>query len=252
MQLNSPELFHFTKYEFLKSIIENQGFFPRYNLEFTHLSDNYPRRAALMPIPMVCFCDIPLDFSKNHRNRYGNTGIVLSEKWKLDNGLNPIFYIQKFSHLAEILASLNNITDSAILLKPIISESNTNKKIVLADNLRYLSYFLKQFENKEEVAIEYEGKLRIFEKRKFYEEREWRYIPFEADENDELFITIWDYDNETKLSASNKLMEKYKLKFNFTDIKFLIVENELQKKDILNLIEEIDKSVKIEIKVFKI
>lgn len=236
--LSSAELFHFTKYQNLKMILESMCFYPRYNLEFTHLSDRYLRRAAFAPIPMVCFCDIPIGLSDHHRKRYGNCGIALSETWKLNNKLNPILYIQFESLLANAISDLNNSMEDFI---PFINDYSQDKRVYeifprIADNLRYISYFLKQIENKTEKKIEYEGKIRVFEKRKFYDEKEWRFIPFEADASEELFITIWDFDNKEKLDKAHERMKKYPLSFKISDIDCIIVQNEEEKKEIVDII----------------
>nr|WP_321453071.1 abortive infection system antitoxin AbiGi family protein [uncultured Carboxylicivirga sp.] len=220
MTLSTNELFHFTKYEYLKSIMESKAFLPRYNLEFTYLSEKYQNKAALLPVAMVCFCDIPLELSKKHRERYGNHGIVLSESWKLRNGLNPVYYIQKESSLANVLADLVSSTESFI---PIIQNNKKDINIPLTlgkvgHNLTYFSYFLKQFENKRETTVHYAGKIRTFEKRRFYDEREWRYIPFDALQNDELFLPIQYFDDETQLNIAHNRLEKYKLNFDYSDI----------------------------------
>lgn len=238
MDLSSQELFHFTKYENLNRILKVKSFFPRYNLEFTVLSESYKRRAALLPIAMVCFCDIPLELSNNHRKRYGNSGIVLSEKWKIKNGLNPIIYIQKESTLANIFANLANIPETFL---PLIFDYSKDIRVPrvfseTTENLQNLTYFLKQFENNEEIRIDYEGKIRIFEKRKFYDEREWRYIPFVAKLQNELFLNIRDFDDSEKLRIANKRLEKYKLDFALDDIKYLVVEKDIERDELLELL----------------
>lgn len=240
MNLSTKEIFHFTKFEFLKSILKAKSFVPRYNLEFTHLLSGGNRTATILPIPMVCFCDIPFELSFNHRARYGNAGIALSEKWKTENGLNPIMYIQKDSELAKVITNLTECVSEDFI--PLIKDSNdfrihrTLPKI--ANNLRYLTYFIKQTENSLHESIEYEGKIRTIERRKFYDEKEWRYIPFQAESNDDLFLKIWDFDKKDKLEQANDKMIEYKLNFEFSDIKYLVVENEKEKKEIIDILKD--------------
>jgi len=253
MDISSNELFHFTKFQNLRLILLTQSLLPRYNLEFTVLSHDWTRKAALLPVPMVCFCDIPFELSKNHRNRYGNSGIVFTEEWKIKTGLNPMIYIQKDSLLGNILADLKNCPDSFLSL---INDYPKDYRISqtlnrIAKDLKHISYFLKQFENKEEINIQYENKIRTFEKRKFYDEREWRYIPFKAELNEELFISIWDYDDKSKLKNANLRMEKYKLTFELSDIKYLIVEKESEKKELTDFLCKTNNDENLEIKVLK-
>jgi hypothetical protein len=241
MGLSSNELFHFTEFRFLKSILNNKAFFPRYSLEFCHLSDQFERRAPLAPIPMVCFCDIPLEMTKEHRQRYKNFGIAMTESWKLKNKLNPITYYQFDSDLANVTCELMNTPSNFIELINDYYKTDSRIHILetIAKKLRYQQYFIKQYENKENIYIEYAGKVREFEKRRFYDEREWRYIPFQADKNEDLFITIEEFDNETTLKEANNRMRKYKLSFEIDDISFLIVESEKQRAELNQLCESI-------------
>ena len=250
MGLSSNELFHFTKFKFLKSILENKAFYPRYSLEFCHLSNQFERKAPLAPIPMVCFCDIPLEMSKEHRLRYKNFGITMTESWKLKNKLNPVTYYQFDSHLANVTCEPMNTSNyfNELINDYYKSDKRIHILATIAEKLRYQQYFIKQYENKEDIYINYAGKVRKFEKRRFYDEREWRYIPFQAEQNEDLFITIEDFDNETTLNKANNRMENYRLSFEFDDISFLIVETEEEERELNQLCEEIF-SQHIEIRV---
>ncbi|MBN1184316.1 MAG: hypothetical protein JXB49_18645 [Bacteroidales bacterium] len=253
MNLSTQELIHFTKYENLVDIINTQGFIPRYNLEYTDLMNDIINRVSLIPIPMVCFCDIPLNLSFGHSARYGKSGIALTEKWKLEKKLNPVLYINKNSELANVYAELSIISEKFI---PIINDYYKDIRIhetipEIVDRLRYLSYYVKQLENKNEVEINHAGKIRRYEKRKFYDEREWRYIPFDVEYNDELFLARSEFETEEIFSEANKKMEKYKLTFNQNDIKYLIVENQYQKTELTSLITDIYGDNYIEILINK-
>lgn len=250
MGLSSNELFHFTEFVHLKSILKAKSFYPRYNLEFVYLSDAYNRTAALRPIPMTCFCDIPYELSNSHRKRYGNHGIAMSEEWKLNSRLNPVIYIQPNSDLA------NTIADFATSVKndrPLIQDESNSIKVArslgrVARNLIRLNYYIKQFENKEKFRINVAGKERIFEARRFYDEREWRYIPTQFDSNFDLHLLIEQYDCPEELNNANKKMEKYNLPFDLNDIRYIIVANDEEKKEIQNLLDKIfNKQTKIKV-----
>lgn len=250
MNISTTELFHFTKFENLKSIIHSKSFLPRYILEYIHLSNNYLRNAAFPLVAMVCFCDIPLELSEKHRNRYGKTAIAMTEVWKLKKGLNPVFYIQSNSDIAKVFADFANIITNSFL--KIIEESNELRiKKILGDialNQNRLTYFIKQYENNEEIEINYNDRKRVFEKRRFYDEKEWRFVPFEAQKYNELFIHITDYDNPQKLNEKNKCIEKYRLTFDYEDIEFLIVSNQDEKLELEKIIKEIyNKEIEIKI-----
>ena len=162
-------------------------------------------------------------------------------------------YIQFDSFLANVLSDLNNSAEDFI---PLIQDYSKDKRVHdifprIADNLRFMSYHIKQIENKKELKIDYEGKIRIFEKRKFYDEREWRFIPFEAETSDELFLTIWDFDNKEKLEKANERMKKYPLLFDVSDIEYILVQNEEEKEEILKLVDIQEENIGTESQLFK-
>lgn len=100
MKTSSSSLFHFkTKFEYLQNIIEN-GF------EFRPCQEELPplgyqksifyRHDAIkyIQIPLiVCFCDLPLSMSQDHRNQYGEYAIAMTKQWGMMNKVTPIRYI---------------------------------------------------------------------------------------------------------------------------------------------------------------
>ena len=105
--LSTDELFHFTSFENLKGIIEF-GFYPKYNLEHTLLSNAFDRPAAVELIPMVCFCDIPLALVHEHSGKYGKCAIGLDKDWGEEFGLNPVIYVAPNSILGDAIYALGN------------------------------------------------------------------------------------------------------------------------------------------------
>ena len=76
--LSSETLFHFTGFESLRSILENE-FIPHWCIEDFYFKTNDVY--AKIAIPMVCFCDIPLGNIKEHMDDYGNCGIGMKKSW---------------------------------------------------------------------------------------------------------------------------------------------------------------------------
>jgi hypothetical protein len=86
-------------WKWFKAAIKQGEFTPRVSDEdFSWLtSDGKPWQLMM---PMVSFCDIPLERSKYHRGDYGDYVIGLSKEWGMRAGLNPLLYINDSSDMA--------------------------------------------------------------------------------------------------------------------------------------------------------
>ena len=86
MFIGTKGLFHYTNS--VDSIISilNRGFLPSYCKEEILFGTEKHSYA----IPIVSFCDIPLNQIKDHMNDYGNYAIGLNDEWKFKNKLNPV------------------------------------------------------------------------------------------------------------------------------------------------------------------
>ena len=84
----TSSLFHYTKYNELRSILK-EGLIPNYcREEITTGRNNY-----ILGIPMISFCDIPLTKTKEFAKRYGRHAIGFRKEWALKNNINPITYL---------------------------------------------------------------------------------------------------------------------------------------------------------------
>jgi hypothetical protein len=150
---------------------------------------------------MVCFCDLPLSRINNHLNIYGNYGIGLTKKWGIRNGISPVLYVHKNSKSWKAIHSIvTSMTNAGF---EHIEKENIN-------NINRIHSFIKIYEGKF-------LKKKIIKNYRFYNEREWRYVP--------TFKEHWSLltpSDFRKLSVKHK----YLLYFQPEDIKYLIVEKE--------------------------
>jgi len=87
MRLSSDNLYHFTKKpDNLKGILSS-GF--RYSV----LKEDIPTDQFKRALYAVCFCDIKIDDTENHRSCYGNYAIVLTKEWGISKGISPVRYV---------------------------------------------------------------------------------------------------------------------------------------------------------------
>jgi abortive phage resistance protein AbiGi (putative antitoxin) len=226
--ISSNTLFHFTNLINLIGILEN-GFYPKYSVEKYYENDKESYRAG---IPMVCFCDIPLSQVEEHLRVYGQYGIGLTKKWAKKNRLNPILYLESHSMLLEQLNSvlLHNYND----LKGLIEIGGGQLGSFRQDRYSLLNIFMhtKPFDG-------YHERYGKREPKKFYDEREWRYVPnFSRLDGDELLLNEKMFDEET-LKRKNELLEDYKLSFEPDDIEYLIISKESERFELINNIQRI-------------
>ena len=175
--LSTKNVTHFTpEFENLKGIVEN-GFNPNEIKElaiyerptqgqrtlsdfFTALFGKCEETEHIdttYPIPMVCFCDIPLKLAKTHRKKYGHYGILLTKEWAIRNKISPIIYIPENSALHDIFNALAAIIDK-------INDESCPEAHQMAEEINKLREYIKAY-------------MQDAEKYKYYDEREWRYIP---------------------------------------------------------------------------
>jgi hypothetical protein len=218
MAISTNSIIHYTKdYKSLAGIIM-EGFRIKYCYEALHTSKNIPRGAAH---PMVSFCDIPLSLSHQHFGLYGYYGIGLKKNWAKTNNINPVLYVEKESDVGNLLYNLLVQKD----------ELNGNHKETLVDFLFQTKSFTKN----------YSGPLKrgdIDTKNyKFYDEREWRYIPKKVQiGNQSISIPSSKYIKEKE--AYNQKLSQYKLAFEIGDISYIIVKNTNEIPKIIKLLRD--------------
>lgn len=245
--LSSKTLFHFTRdFKFLTNILKN-GIYIRYSLE---TYGKLLKSKSELVLPMSCFCDIPLSQISDHTKKYGTYSIGLSKEWGVKNGLSPVLYAHSKSQTSNILNSLTS--DLTKMLD--IEESDENRELledygVSESDLDWYNSGKKKAgslieKRNEELASQlghflkyikpYEGlgysNGKEFTKVRFYDEREWRYVPpkklLEKVELKDIYKREF-YTNPIKRRYINiKLATHKKLTFIPSDIKFIIVSNE--------------------------
>ncbi len=104
MNISTQSLYHYTTFEKLLGIIDN-GF--KYNNFEEDLPFTMPKGSFFSKfnetnliryyqhIASVCFCDLPLDRTDDHKNQYGQYCIGMSKEWAMKNGITPVRYIHK-------------------------------------------------------------------------------------------------------------------------------------------------------------
>ncbi len=228
--ISANTLFHFTKsLDNIRNILTN-NFTPRYSLEKLNF---IPKVEMEIGIPMVCFCDIPLSQVTNHINIYGTYAIGLKKEWALANSISPIFYLYNESRTSYLL---NQLFKTSVRFDRIVALHEEELKAKASREIFELLYHCKAYKG----SMWRDGVL--INDITFYDEREWRYVPsLDSLEsiNPKLLINKEEYDNKQMKENFDNSLFSFKIEFTPNDIKYIIVEKELERLEVVNLIEEI-------------
>ncbi len=219
--ISSDTLFHFTNKENLLGILEKE-FCPRFSLEHYQIDE---KTSFKIGIPMVSFCDIPLSMVHRHMTKYGNYGIGMSKEWAERSRLNPVLYLRRGSETTRILDDvLNSISKDVKGVRKVgvEIESLTEQR----DLLFKLFAFTKSFDSHSE-----DGDIT-----KYYDEREWRYVPgLSLYKGTQILLPERQF-KDPLLSKENEELKKVSLRFEPSDINYIIIKEESER---LDLIKEI-------------
>ena len=197
-RISATTLFNFTNsLEFLIDNLTN-GIYCSKNFE------KLPIRNNGYSVPMACFCDIPLSLIKEHFVWYGRYGIGRKRKYARSLGVKPVWYV----------------TSESLLVKSLIKNKSLNEY-----EKRHLVPFLKQFMGLQEIEA---GKLK---RKKFYDEREWRYIPKNAD------VEILFGNKENSIETESEC--NYRMKLDLNAIEYIILDNEKELELMIGVLKKI-------------
>ncbi|MCI9275871.1 MAG: hypothetical protein HFJ24_08180 [Clostridia bacterium] len=234
-KIQADTLFTFcTKLEYLKSPIKSKMISPRYCKEdIKYLNIPKLRQIAF---PMKCFCDINMHKLDEHLWWYGYYGIGLTKEWGMKNGIQPIQYINPSSPLKN---DFKIAFSNALKIK---KHSQTKNEIQMKNYLLHQLMYFKPYSGKMENRNT--GKK---ETKCFTDECEWRYVPDVSKiEYKQIYYNenIYNAGILNDLSISMEENPNISLKFEFDDLKYIIVKTKEDFEQISKFINKMD--IKIE------
>lgn len=220
-------LFNFMKQlKYLKMNLKNKAFLPRY---YEEKVSTYKIGIDKIAFPMTCFCDIHLQRIEPHVDFYGTFGIGLEKKWGVAAGVQPIQYANSN---APLITSF-----SKLFLKSFeeldIGESHPEIESYQNYLLTHLLY-LKPLDGDMLRYGEYEL-------RNFHDEKEWRFVPAIDPEDDlDLLIpqNLLSYKAYEAYSNGISKREDLWLRYEYKDIRYLIVETPNDRTELIRFITE--------------
>ncbi len=224
--ISANTVFHFTSsVENIKNILTNH-FRPRVCLERI----DYIKKEKLdFGLPMVCFCDIPLSEVGNHIKTYGEYAIGLNKSWAIKNGITPVLYLHEMS---KTLDSINHFFEVAGKYDTQLNQKEYNYLISSYQLFSYCKAYHGSMQRNEKLK----------KKIRFYDEREWRYVPeYRLIQNEfpKFFLDKDEYLNKEIRQKYNNLLSEFKIKFSPKDIQYIIVSKEKERGDMISSINGI-------------
>ena len=206
--MNNTNLYHCTKIDSLKTILKSKQFLPFYNLE----DQSFMHKGTNSAYAMVCFADLPNDNLGSHMKDFNSDCYIsMTKEWAIKNWLSPVTYYTEGSIMYS--AVHNRIIFCAQNIKQ-LEKCNEGEKFV-----NYLAYelaFMKEYSGKYYIKDE---KKWSDEKRIFYNEREWRYVPFPKN-GEAYYLPEEDYKDEKTRNEQFQILKEngHTLSFEWDDI----------------------------------
>ena len=219
-------LFKFMKdIKYLKEALSYEAILPRYcdeDIKYLNIKDT-----TKIAFPMVCFCDIHFNKLSHHIDKYGVYGIGLNKQWGIEQGIQPIHYINPESQLSKDYSNAFNIAIENI------AGNSIPLNVLKSYTLHHLLY-MKPID----------GEMRInkneTQKRNFHDEKEWRFVPNFNNVDTQLpqivFPPSINHNSLDNYSNGLKTKPELWLHFKYENIKYIIVKSNSERTELIKFI----------------
>ena len=207
----------FKKPEYLFEALKRRAMIPRYYGENVDYLDIGLHQIAY---PMICFCDITVHRLGDHMSLYGGYGIAFSKEWGIEKGIQPLEYINKNSILCKDFSAAFTAAMQAEEESPAV------------DFLLTQMLYMKPIEG---TMPRDKGEI----KKNFTDECEWRYVPYVSALGLPPAVTDSEIAGVGVLNATLSDNECCWLQYDYTDVKYIILQNEEDFAALCNVIDEV-------------
>ena len=232
-KIQADTLFHFmNKLDYLLVVLKNKMLSPRYCEEdISYLEIPSLEKIAF---PLKCFCDINLHRLGSHVSCYGCYGLAFSKNWGMENGIQPIHYINPESNLRKDFSEAFQLALDSNPAEE--SQAQQSMQNYLLHELMYSKPYQGEFKNRVTEEIE---------ERCFTDECEWRFVPdVTVDGFEQVYYNEEIIKSNGLITYSNEMSgrENISLKFTYNDLKYIIIKEESEFTTLTKLIDELDLS----------
>lgn len=217
MGLSSNILWHQTNEKGFYEILKSR------KLLYSYCQERIIPAFKLKPVafPMISLSDYPLSEINHNKWAYGNYCIGFKQKWGIEAGFSPVWYC---SYGSRGIRQLNLLLAEAIK----------------SDYKPLIGIVMFMFANMKLVDSPLETKNKTFNQYRFYDEREWRLVPYitETDKAGVLpYMTKVDYEKFKEEHNNSSLLE-IGVEFQYDDISYIIVETDVDVQKVRNIVGE--------------
>lgn len=229
MGLSSNIIWHQTNLDGFKAIMKSRELTCSYSLE-TFLNKDHK-----IAIPMVSLSDIPLADIGEYLDQYGGYLFGFSRQWVIENGFNPVWYCEK---------SNSAMVKHKKLLFDSFKEKKEDAMTPIVTLLLYYSSYMKDIEG--ELYVK--SKNCTYSNYRFYDEREYRFVP----DFDTLIrkniapILNEDSYKEYKVKNGNARID-ISIPFKLSDLEMIIVKTEKQSSGLQKAFNTKDPSLSVHV-----
>lgn len=213
--------------EYLDLILQNSAIIPRYveePLDYLNL-----KNIRKICFPMTCFCDIPFSKVATHMSHYGEYGIALDKNAVLKKyRVQPIHYINGNSPLADDFREAFAVS---------VRAEFDGEAAVLASYLSSTLMYMKPIWGLEEDMNE---NMREYV---YQDECEWRYIPSDHFPSELHLILRQSETTEKGKNTYSDVLKRHSecwLKFDWTEVRYIIVPDEAAVSHTISVIKTLD------------
>lgn len=230
-KVQADTLFTFTdKLEWIKNPLCSKMLSPRYckeDIRYLGIEG-----LELIALPMRCFCDINLHRLGDHLEWYGYYGLAFSKDWGMKKKIQPIQYINPESDLCKdfstaFFAAMNDDNKD---------QSDAQKKLqnYILHQIMYYKPYSGLFTNR---------RTGVSSEKCYTDECEWRFVPdVSVEEYPQVIFDEGILNAGSMVNISNAMdgLASISLTFEYSDIKYIIVNTVSDFREISDVISKFD------------
>lgn len=214
------------KQEYLDLILQNSAIIPRYvNEPLDYLNLKNIRKICF---PMTCFCDIPFSRVANHMSHYGEYGIALDKNAVLKKyRVQPIHYINGNSPLADDFREAFQLS---------VQGNHSGEPHILSSYLLSTLMYMKPIWG---LEPDRNGDKKEYV---YQDECEWRYIPSDNFPSELHLILRQSETTEKGKNTYSDVLKRHDecwLKFDWTEVRYIIVPDEVSVRNTISVIRSL-------------